>query len=809
MGIGFWLRWSGRDLRKRVWQVVAIAAIIALGSGIYAGLASTSAWRRQSLNATFARLAVHDIDVRAVSGFSAPENQFLTAVRIAGGTGVAATQARLVANLPVRAGPGGSIPAAGVVIGVDLSRPVRIDRWAVTAGAPIGPAASDGGAVLLDKHFTQAHDLPSSGTIEIAGTAVHYVGTALEPEYLNTTTTFGATIQGAATRAVVYAPLSLVQKLADQEGRINDVAVRVRHGFDIGSVANRLSRRLPTTLPGVPVTVTALTDDPDYSALYNEIGSEQDIFNVFALLILAGAGFAAFNLIRRVVEAQRRDIGIAMALGVRPIQIAIRPLVMAAQVAVAGVVLGVAVGWGIGEWVITLIQREELLPVWRTPWQGNLFLVAAVLGLFIPLAGCAYPIWRAVRVVPTDALLPPHLRGGHHRLSNLLRGLRVPGTTLTEAPVRRVSIAPTRSVMTILAIGLILAPLLAALATTDSATTTIDTGSRILAGRSTDQLLVSLTSYQPVTSTVVTSVTGSPLVAEHAVGLETGGYLMKGHTTIGTSINMVDLSNPLVAPPGLVNRPVRPGGIVISAKAAADLGVHVGQLVVLRHPLQEGAGFRFVNSALPVRAVVVSPYRFIAYMDIRDESIMGLHGIVNAVTVVPREGVSMSELQRGISSLPGVAWALPAAALSETIRDILSLVTGLFVVLQVVIGLLAFLVAYNSTKVASDERSRENATWMAFGVRIPRIILVGVAESLILGVLGIVVGIGVGIGVFHWVLDTVFPAAVPDLSVLPSISAWSFVVTAIIGLVATAAAPTLVVRQLRRMDVPSTLRYVE
>ena len=33
-----WLRWSWRDLRARWLQVVAIALIIALGTGVFAGL---------------------------------------------------------------------------------------------------------------------------------------------------------------------------------------------------------------------------------------------------------------------------------------------------------------------------------------------------------------------------------------------------------------------------------------------------------------------------------------------------------------------------------------------------------------------------------------------------------------------------------------------------------------------------------------------------------------------------------------------------------------------------------------------------
>lgn len=809
MGIRFWLRWSWRDLRRRAPQVAAIAAIIALGSGVYAGLGSTSVWRRDSLNLSFAGLAAHDIEVAAPTGLYVPRGQLLAAVRSAGGAGLSAIEGRLVADLPVRAGRQGRIPAAGVVVGIDVAQAVAIDRWRVAAGRSIGPGDAHGTSVLLDKHFAQAHKLPPAGTITIAGVPVRYVGTVLEPEYLNTTTTFGATIQGAATRAVVYGPIGLVQRLAGRFGQANDVVALVRRGADVEQVAATLSRELPAVLPRVPLTVTVRRDAPQTRSLYDEINSEQQIYDVFAALILAGAGFAAFNLTRRVVEAQRRDIGIAMALGVPPREISIRPLMLSAEVAAAGVLMGVLVGWGIGAWVMSIIRTQTPLPIWHTPWQPELFLRAAALGFAIPVAASAYPVLRAIRVPPTDALLPPHLRSSHHRSARVLRQLRLPGSTLTQAPVRRITIAPTRSAMTTLAIGLILAPLFAALGGTDSTTATVDTGTRILSGASGNQLLVSLTSYQPATSPAVVRIIDSPLVARHALGLNTGGYLIRGRTSIPASISMVDLANPLAVPSAIATHPVAQGGIVISQKAASDLGVTVGSHVLLRHSVREATGYGFTDTRLPVRAVIASPYRFVAYMDLRDEPIMGLRGIVNTATLLPRRGISIDRLQRSISSLPGVAWALPARALADTIRNVLSLVAGLFVVLEIVIGLLAFLVAYNSCRIGSDERAREHATMMAFGTPVRRIVLIGVAESLILGVAAATVAIVAGTLVLHWLLGTIFPAALPELAVLTSVTVPSYLVTIGIGLVASATAPTLVTRQLERMDIPSALRYVE
>jgi len=100
----------------------------------------------------------------------------------------------------------------------------------------------------------------------------------------------------------------------------------------------------------------------------------------------------------------------------------------------------------------------------------------------------------------------------------------------------------------------------------------------------------------------------------------------------------------------------------------------------------------------------------------------------------------------------------------------------------------------------------------AFGIRARRVAFMSLDESLLLGIVGIVgveLGIGFGAAVLRSILDSVFPAAVPDLAVLQHVSVTSYLLTVAIGIAAAAWAPWLSVRRLRAMDVPSTLRYVE
>lgn len=55
--------------------------------------------------------------------------------------------------------------------------------------------------------------------------------------------------------------------------------------------------------------------------------------------------------------------------------------------------------------------------------------------------------------------------------------------------------------------------------------------------------------------------------------------------------------------------------------------------------------------------------------------------------------------------------------------------------------LLALLVAFNSASIATDERAREHATMLAFGVPVRRILGIEVVESVVLGVAGTMVGL--------------------------------------------------------------------
>src|SRR5215472_10031250 len=160
-----WLRWSWRDLHARWAQVFALALVIALGTGTYAALLSTSAWRTQSNDASFALLHVHDLRVALSPGSTAPQGRLLAlARRLPHAAEVAGAGERLIVPTQV-AGPKGVL-APGELAGAGPGPGPAVDGVHVTAGRglPTAGRGTSGGvpAVVLDLAFARQNDMPST-----------------------------------------------------------------------------------------------------------------------------------------------------------------------------------------------------------------------------------------------------------------------------------------------------------------------------------------------------------------------------------------------------------------------------------------------------------------------------------------------------------------------------------------------------------------------------------------------------------------------------------------------------------------------
>jgi putative ABC transport system permease protein len=819
----FLLRWSLRDLRRRWLQVATIAAVIAIGIGLYSALSGTAAWRYATNDASFAATGMYDLRVRATVGLDTDQGAML---EVLDGLDVADlvvhAEERLVIDTQVDASTAdASIRVPGRVIGLDVRAGPQLTSVAVAEGSGRTLVAEDDGrsVAVLERNFADYHDLAHGGTVRLTGDVeLDVVGVGMGPEYFFITTQDGGFF-AQANFAAVFTSLPTAQEISGRPGRVNDVVIDLADGADVASARSAVQAAFDASDTGLAVTVMTAEDEPAYQLLYDDIEGDEKFWTVFAALILGGAALGAFNLSSRMVEAQRRELGIGIALGASPRQLALRPMLVGVEIALVGVVLGMLVGAATVALLRPVYTAMLPMPEWRTDFQWAPFLRGALIGVTIPVVATAWPVWRSVRMTPVDAIAVTHrtARGG---LSPILRRLPWPRSAFRRMPIGNALRSPRRTLLTALGIGAALATLVAVMGMLDSFVGTMDRNDAEVIGDAPDRVVVGLRTIVSEDGAEIAAVRAAPSVGEVSPVLQTAGRLGNpGHEGFDVLIEAIDLEGGVWTPTVEGADPAAGSdhvsgddadvGVVIARPAADELDVGVGDTVELTHPVRDGVGFTTTTSRVRVIGVHPSPFRFGVYVDRGLLGAFGAPGAANELFVLPATGSTPDDVERELFDLTAVGSVQPAAASSRLLRDTLEQFTAVFRVAEVFILLLALLMAYNATSINAEERARERATLFAFGLPVRRVIGIEVVEGLVYGVLGTVIGLGLGAWIVRWLMTSVLASTMPDMTLDIVVTTETVVTAVALGVIAVAVAPLLTVRRLRRMDVPSTLRVVE
>ena len=803
-----WIRWALRDARRHRLQVLSIALLLALGVGMYAAMSSMSVWRVDSADASFAALRMHDLRVSLVEGSTAPEGALRFVLNRSGARAdVAAAAERLVVPTQVDASSGGrTIMVPGRIVGAPPGR-AEVDNFDIRSGRP----PTGGGTVALEHNFARHYDLPASGSLTLAGgQRIRYTGQALAPEYFIVTAP-GADFGAESAFAVVFAPLRTAQTLAGAPGRVNQLVVRLRPGADAAAVQARLTRALKETLPDTGFTFTGREQEPAHRLIYKDAEGDQEMLDIFAFLLLGAATFAAFNLISRTVEAQRREIGIGMALGVEPRALARRPFLLGGQIALAGVALGIPVGLAADAWLAAVMDQFFPLPVVRASFQADLYVQGAALGVALPLLAAAVPVWRALRVTPIEAIRVGARAARSSGLAWLAKGLRLPGGSLANLPVRNVLRTPRRTMMTLLGIGAVVTIVIALAGMMDSFDDTLAASRNEALAGAQERMTVDLISPESADSSNIRRIAGAQTVGASQTSLRVGSTLASGRRRTDVSLETISDRRPLWHPTFEAGTlPSQAAGLVIARRAAEELGVGPGERVTVVHPVPTGPRtFRLVRTKLPVTGIHTSPLRFVAYANTPAAVELHLSGLVNRISVVPAPGHDADDVKAELLRLPAVAAVQGAAATTDAVDKRMEQFNEILLITVAIAGAMALLIAFNATAINADERAREHATMFAYGVSVARVVRGSVAEALIIGGLGTAVGIAVGHSVLSWIVNENMPETMPDIGTLIAVAPLTYALATAAGTLVVAAAPLLTVRKLRRTDIPATLRVVE
>jgi putative ABC transport system permease protein len=309
---------------------------------------------------------------------------------------------------------------------------------------------------------------------------------------------------------------------------------------------------------------------------------------------------------------------------------------------------------------------------------------------------------------------------------------------------------------------------------------------------------------------VARSSAGLVVVGELAAAFD-GGAATSAGDEFPVVVELLDMADPASWLPSIEQGNAAGAGTVLLArKAAADLGVHLGDTVQLRHGRSRADGSaEMVVSAFRIAGIHGNPLRSLVYLDASDRALFGATGLVNRVRLEPAAGVTPADLQRAAFAQPGVRAARSVGAAADQIRDGIDQYLALLRIVEAIPLVLALLAAFNAVLIGAEEHRRDHATMFAFGVTRRRVVGLLMVEALVLAVIGTATGLLAGWLLTRWIVEVVVPATLPELGITARLAPANLLGAAAIGVLTVSLAPLLLVRRLGRVDIPATLRVME
>jgi ABC-type lipoprotein release transport system permease subunit len=504
------------------------------------------------------------------------------------------------------------------------------------------------------------------------------------------------------------------QVLSKHPHQANAFLLKLQDGEDAEEMRDRIERRFSDLM----ATLSAdFTESQEMLAMVTGF-----TWAVSFLAVIIG-GVGVMNTVLMSIFERTREFGTLRAIGWRPIQVL--GLVLGESVVLCG--LGGVVGAALGVGVVEAVKRVPLVgSLFPTTFSLDLFAQGIGTALALGLVGGLYPSWRASRLLPAEAMRYDGSSGSH------ASWLKVGGTAL-----RNLFRQPTRTLLTLTGIGIAIMAMVSlgglSKGMVESMTAMATGGGIHLAGMEAG----ASADLSALDQAIVRRIADVP-------GVESAEGFLTGYTAVGDLPFFVVFG---YHPHGRAIRdftivegePVRTNRQIMLGRVAADnLEVGLGDSVRLFDisfrvigvyetgvPFEDGGG---VVSLRDAQNLFGQP-RKVSFFGVRLEDPSRADAVIDAIeTQFPEVSISK------------------ASEFSEDVADLKYMESSTWSIafLALVVGGAGMM---NTMVMSVFERTREIGVLRALGWRRRRILSMILRESVILSMLGGLVGVVLGVGV--------------------------------------------------------------
>ncbi|MDR1904519.1 MAG: FtsX-like permease family protein [Treponema sp.] len=547
-------------------------------------------------------------------------------------------------------------------------------------------------------------------------------------------------------------------------------------------------------------------------------GKIADIAKVFPVFFLLVAALVALTTMTRMVEEERTQIGTLKALGYQKRIIAGKYLVYCGLTSVLGALCGMIGGFRLFPIIIyNAFGTMYKLPPLVTEFNWVFGLTACFLVLLGTMGAAASACYGALWEKPANLLLPRAPRRGKRILLEYIPFIWQPLKFTYKVTARNLIRYKKHFFMTISGIAGCTALMVAGFGLRESLVDIAHTQFKVLeqydlrielAGILTDpdgeaasvRSLADLLGRYGL-SEGAGQKTYLPIQCEDGSLVARGGristalYTPKTGEDLGSYITLRDRKTKTTAP-------FSDTDVFITEKMAEVLGLKPGLTI----GIENSGGRRGEFILTGVIENYVGCYVYIgrrAYTEV-------FGGDLRYGTLLVKSGIdglrAQDELIRALHAEKNVGEASFGSQIQQSYENLLSSISFVVLILIAAAGALAMIVIYNLSNININERSRELATLRVLGFRQNEAAAYIFREIAVLSVLGALAGLVLGIPLHRFIIAV---AENTDLMFGRTISAPSYILSALITLLFSAATDFFMLKKIRGIKMAESMKAAE
>lgn len=534
----------------------------------------------------------------------------------------------------------------------------------------------------------------------------------------------------------------------------------------------------------------------DYGACADRMDGIAKVFPVFFFLV---AALVCMTTMTRMVDEQRNEMGTLKALGYSKLQIASKYIIYALIASILGSILGCSLGMYLFPTVIfnawnTLYNIDQI----NFLFQPGLILLASGSVTGITLLATLYSIYSELIEMPSQLMRPKAAKAGKKILLERITFIWKRLSFLQKVTARNIFRYKKRFFMTIIGIAGCSALLVAGFGINDSISDIVNQQYNVIyhydatVSAKTSEITSQIKSLKGVKDVyeedhlaVTTKIENKDIST--TVHIISNDKKFKDFCTLFNGNNEFDLDD---------------SSVLISQKMATKLNKKAGDTIKIKD-----ANNKVIKAK--IKGVFTN---YVGHHIYASESLYKSWN-TNAKTthiylIKSKKTTKKFERNLGnkIMNIDGVQSVTFYSSLQKNFKDMIKSISYIVVVLVISAACLAFVVLYNLSNVNISERKREIATIKVLGFTRKEVDAYINRETILLTILGSLIGLGIGIGLHHLIMNL---AEMDDIMFGRTINSISYVISFVMTIGFNAIINLCMHKKLNNIQMVESLKAVE